>query len=238
MTERPRDDTTVPPDAVRAARPIVLLRACPGLTAESPLVVHLAPVPSDGVGVVTALCGALLGIEDCDAVTPGEGMPCDGCLASHLSGPPPPEPVESVMNPRTAALGYRTWGWPVILRGDQLWLALDRDAVALLIPTPLATGVTELLTRRRCPAPVLAHPYTPDHQVLLAGERYGVALPWPPGVHRITGTVLLPPSVTSRGPLTWINPPGPDTLRLCREIDIATALRALREPPTTGPARF
>jgi hypothetical protein len=65
----------------------------------------------------------------------------------------------------------------VILRGDQLWLALDRDAMALLIPTPLATDVTELLTRRRCPAPALAHPHTPDHQVLLAGERYGVALP-------------------------------------------------------------
>lgn len=28
----------------------------------------------------------------------------------------------------------------------------------------------------------LIHPYSPEHQVLLAGEPYGVPLPWPSGV--------------------------------------------------------
>lgn len=79
---------------------------------------------------------------------------------------------------------------------------------------------------------VLTHPYAPEHRVMLAGEPYGVMLPWPPGVHRITGTLLLPPTVTPRGPLTWVCPPQPDALRLCREIDILAALRtALIDPP-------
>lgn len=50
-------------------------------------------------------------------------------------------------------------------------LNLEPDLVALITPIVLATQVTAILTRRRCPPPVLAHPYAPEHQVLLAGER-------------------------------------------------------------------
>jgi hypothetical protein len=71
----------------------------------------------------------------------------------------------------------------------------------------------------------LAHPYTPEHHILLTGERYGVTLPWPPQVHQVTGVLLLPPTVTSRGPITWTNPPREDSLRLCREIELFGAVR-------------
>ncbi|MGQ0778013.1 MAG: hypothetical protein ACT4NY_26985 [Pseudonocardiales bacterium] len=126
----------------------------------------------------------------------------------------------------------QAWGWPVTLRRNQISLNLDSDTVALIIPVPLATEVTAILTQRRCSVPVLAHPYAPEHRILLVAERFGVALPWPPGVHQVAGTLLLPPTVTPRGPITWAQLPEPDTLRLSREIDVLAALRiALNDPP-------
>ncbi len=61
--------------------------------------------------------------------------------------------------------------------------------------------------------------------MLLAGEPYPVALPWPPGVDRITATLLLPPTLTPRGPLRWVHPPCENSLGLCREIDVLAAMR-------------
>lgn len=122
------------------------------------------------------------------------------------------------------------------VRDDQVWLALDQCAVALLVPLALAEQVDTILSSWRCPPAVLAHPDAPDHQVFLAGEPYGVALGWPRGVQRIAGSVLLPPTVTPRGQLTWIQPPGPDALRLCREVDLAAALNTTQtnRPPAGG----
>ena len=99
--------------------------------------------------------------------------------------------------------------------------------------------MTALLRQRRCPPPVLAHPYAPEHQVLLAGEPYELDVPWPPGVHQVTGALLLPPTVTGQGPITWVRPPEPGALTLCREIDVIAALRAvLRDsPPVSGSDR-
>jgi hypothetical protein len=79
-------------------------------------------------------------------------------------------------------------------------LDLDMDAVALILPALLATEVADIFTRRRCPPAVLAHPAMPGHQVIPAGERYPVPLAWPTAVPRVTGTVLLPPTPTARGP--------------------------------------
>jgi hypothetical protein len=124
----------------------------------------------------------------------------------------------------------------VILHRGQVRLSLHRDVSARAIPIPLATEVTEILTRRRCAPPVLAHPYAPDHHIMLTGERYGVPLPWPHQVHQITGVLLLPSTVTPRGPIIWIQPPQEDSLQLCREIDLFGALRtALRDSPLDGP---
>ncbi len=99
--------------------------------------------------------------------------------------------------------------------------------MALIIPTDLALDVTRILTDRRCSPAVLAHPYLPHHQIVLGGEPYGVPLPLPPGVHRATGMLPLPPTRTPRGPLTWMHPPEPNALHLCREIDIFGALHTL-----------
>ncbi|MGH3798465.1 MAG: hypothetical protein ACRDSP_26780 [Pseudonocardiaceae bacterium] len=243
------------PAVVTEARPIVLLRYRPGMAPESARVVHLVPLPPEGTGAVSALCGALIRPEEYETVTPGYGMPCSGCVISHVqrSDPAPldtpemtpvtgpaPDPTSPDTGPRAAMLGYRAWGWPVTLHGDHVWLSVDGDVVALLLPSLLAAEVTAILARRHCAPAVLAHPYAPQHRVLLCGERFGTALPWPPDVHHITGTLLLPPTVTPRGPLGWIHPPVPDSLRLCREIDIIAAVRvALRDPPpASGPMHF
>ena len=121
---------------------------------------------------------------------------------------------------------------------DQTWLSLTNDVVALVIPALLAARVSVILAARRCPPPVLVHPEAREHWFVLAGERFGVALPWPPGVHHFTGGhLLLPPAVTLRGPVTWVAPSRSVALRLCREVDVFAAVRtALRELRPGGPS--
>ncbi|MGH3918244.1 MAG: hypothetical protein ACRDSG_04250 [Pseudonocardiaceae bacterium] len=224
--------------AVAAARPVVLIRYRPGRTGETARAVHLVPLPVGGeTGAASALCGALLRPEEIERVRPGQGMPCSLCTLSHVAASPPPPPARAEeisveAGPLAAAASYQGWGWPVTLRRDQIWLALDHDVVALVVPALLAVDVAAILSTRRCPPLVLAHPYAPEHRVLLAGERYGVALPWPLGVCRITGNVLLPPTLTARGPVTWVHPPRPDALRLSREIDLIAALRTAASNPS------
>jgi hypothetical protein len=219
--------------AVVAARPVVLVRYRRGVVGETARTVHVVPLPPDErAGAVGALCGAALTLHDVETVTPGEGMPCTVCVLIHamsttFTGEPTTEGPDTPGAAGLAAGGacYQEWGWPVTLHRDQVQLSLHHDVSAIAIPVQLCAEVTEVLTRRRCVPPVLAHPYTPEHQIVLTGERYGVRLPWPAGVHRITGVLLLPPTVTPRGPITWARPPGEDSLRLCREIDLCGALR-------------
>lgn len=218
------------------ARPMILLRYRPGLAGESARTVHLAPLPPDGQGAVSALCGALLRPGDTEAVPPGHGMPCSQCVLRHaLTGPGPQPPAGT----GDSALPYRDWGWPVTADRERVWLDVDGEVVALLVPTPLATKVVMLLLRRRCAPAVLAQPSVPEHQVVLAGERFDTALPWPPEVHRVHGALLLPPARTAGGPVTWVRRPGAEALR-CREIDVLSALLAvLRDPPPPGePTHF
>lgn len=238
---------TAGPAVVAMARPVVLLRHRLGVVGDTSRMVHVVPLPLVGEAGVAgvALCGALLCPDEVETVHPGSGVPCSLCLISHISAATSPTPaatpattdpsevVSSDTRPLAAAVGYRVWGWPVVLRGDQVWLNLEPDTVALIIPIPLAARVTAILNQRRCPPLVVVHPDTPELRVLLAGERYGVALPWPPGVCRSAGTVALPPTMTPRGPVTWMHPPEQDALALCREVDVFAALRtALHDPPT------
>ncbi|MGH3884210.1 MAG: hypothetical protein ACRDRC_12525, partial [Pseudonocardiaceae bacterium] len=104
-------------------------------------------------------------------------------------------------------------------------LSLAPNKVALSIPAQLASEVTEILTARRCRPAVLTYPNAPTHRVLLASEPYPVTLPWPPGVNRVTTHLLLPPTLTPRGPIRWVHPPHENSLRLCREIDVLAAVR-------------
>ncbi len=170
--------------AVTDARPVTLVRYRPGVVGETARTVHLVPLPVGGpAGAVAALCGTPLRREDVEPVTPGQGMPCSVCVLSRVAGGPPPPPVTTGdtrvdTDPLAATAGYRAWGWPVILRRDQIRLNLDGDTVALIIPVLLAAEVTAILAMRRCPVPVLAHPYAPEHRILLVAEHFrgGAAL--------------------------------------------------------------
>jgi hypothetical protein len=214
--------------AVASERQVVLVRYRPGVVEETARTVHVVPLPADErAGAVGALCGAVLKLHDIQTVTLGEGMPCTVCLSTHLinttpAGEPPTPGPDTASAAQWTADGacYQGWGWPVTLHRDRVQLSLHHDVVAQAIPVQLCAEVTEVLTRRRCAPPVLAHPYAPELRIVLTAERYGVRLPWPAGVHRITGVLLLPPTETPRGPITWARPPREDSLRLCREIDL------------------
>jgi hypothetical protein len=126
-------------------------------------------------------------------------------------------------------VAYQAWGWSVSQHRDQVQLSLHRDTSAIAIPIPLSAEVTRILTAQRCVPAVLANPDTPEHHILLTGEKFGVMLPWPTGVHQVIDALMLPPTMTSRGPISWVQPPYKDSLRLSREIDVFGALRtALR----------
>lgn len=213
-------------DAVRAlcgwrlrADHLETVRPGTGRWCTNCFVVHVIGNPSSPAPSTPALaqCPGATDPGTADPAAAGHGMTGSGATGA--------DPVAGRL---TVGVAYQRLGWPVTLRRDQvaLNLDLDVDAVALVIPAVLATEVAEILIRRRCPPPMLAHPAIPTHRVIVAGERYPVPLGWPTGVHRVTGTLLLPPTVTTEGPIYWVRPPQPDALRLCREIDVIAALRA------------
>jgi hypothetical protein len=122
---------------------------------------------------------------------------------------------------------YQAWGWPVIQHRDQIRLSLDCDVSAIAIPIQFSAEVTQILTERHCAPAVLAHPYAPEHHLILTGERFGVALPWPPSVQQVIGALMLPPTMTPRGPITWVQPPHQNSLHFSREIDVFSALHTV-----------
>ncbi|MGH3869425.1 MAG: hypothetical protein ACRDQ4_25630 [Pseudonocardiaceae bacterium] len=211
------DDTDSGHATVDGNRPMVLLRYRPGITGEVTRTVHFVPLPSPDQArdAGTALCGVVLRPELVERVTPGQGMPCAPCIISHLATSPPPPPaavplgegISGETDPLVAAVRYRAWGWPVTLRGHQLWLTPRPGTVALAIPVPLAAWVTGILTQRRCPPLALIHPGTPEHWVILGSRRPDMALPWPRYVRQSADPLPLPPTTTTRGPVTWAHPP-------------------------------
>jgi hypothetical protein len=182
--------------------------------------------------------------DSIETVTPGEGGWCTLCFIVHVTGgPPPPDPVgSSTLEQRLAGIAtYRTLGWPLLLHGEDVSLALrPLNAVALVIPAILGTEVTELLVQRRCSPSVLVHPALPAHRIILASDPYPVPLGWPTAVHQITATLPLPPTMTTHGPVLWLRAPEPNGQRLCREFDVFAALHtASREPPPgSSPMHF
>lgn len=219
--------------AIAEDLPVVLVRYRRGYVGETARTVHVVPLPADKqAGVTSALCGAVLRLDDIETVTPGEGMPCTVCVIRRITNAtvaekPPGSGPDSGDTVGLAADGAtcQEWGWPVTLHKDQVHLSLEHHVSAVAIPAPLCAEVLTILTRRRCTPPVLAHPYAPEHHIVLTGEQYGLPLPWPAQVHQITGVLLLPPTLTPRGSITWVRAPQPDSLRLCREIDLFAALR-------------
>jgi hypothetical protein len=219
--------------AVAVARPVVLVRYRPEVAGETARMVHLVPLPTaEQAGAVEALCGAALLLPNMETVTPGEGMPCTACVINHLTRTTPTAEVPTggpdIAGAAALAIGgacYQQWGWPVMLHRNQVRLSLHPDVSAVAIPLSLCTKVIKVLTLWRCAPPVLAHPDTPEHRIVLTGQRFGVRLPWPAQVHEITGDLLLPPTLTARGAITWARAPREDSLLLCREIDLFGAVR-------------
>ncbi|MGH3711742.1 MAG: hypothetical protein ACRDRU_14535 [Pseudonocardiaceae bacterium] len=229
--------------AVAGARPVMLLRYRSGVTGEAIRTVHFVPLPSEGqardAGV--ALCGVVPRADLVEMVSPGQGMPCTPCMINYLGAriPLPPamaplsEEISGETDPLVAAVCYQAWGWPVTLRGRQVWLTVRPDTIALMIPVLLAARVTGILTQRHCPPLALIHPETPEHWMFLATRCPDLALSWPRYVHQSTDTLPLPPTTTPQGPVTWAHPPHADALRFCREFEVFAALRtALRDPLT------
>ncbi len=214
------------------ALPLLQPAVQPVMPGQTTQVVHLASLPDRHVaGMVGTLCGAILSVDDIDTVISSPGMPCTLCLLQHITATAPAvvAPVDSPDSDDAELINevtYQAWDWPVTQQRGQLRLRLGCGISALAIPIPLSTEVIELLTARHCDPAVLAHPDTPEHHLILTGEKFSTPLPWPPGVHHITDTLTLPPTTTPHGPITWIRPPHHDSLHLSREIDVFAALRA------------
>lgn len=138
--------------------------------------------------------------------------------------------------PHLTDTSYLGWEWPATVPDDEGMLVLGGEVIAIALPAELSETVVAVLDARRCPVPVLADPRVPEYQVLLAGEPFGISLPWPPGVHARCGEVALPPTPTPLGPVTWQRPPvGPD-LRACREFDIFAAVQTVLRAEVTPEA--
>jgi hypothetical protein len=216
-----------------AVQPVILVRYRPGVAGQTTREVHLIPTPDARVaGTVATLCGALLSLEKIETLSPGQGMPCMMCALHQVNATAPvvEPPAGSPDNEATGLINgavYQAWDWPVIQHRDQIRLSLDCDVSAIAIPILLSAEATQILTERHCAPAVLAHPYAPEHHLILTGERFGVALPWPPSVQQITGALMLPPTMTPRGPITWVQPPHQNSLHFSREIDVFSALHTV-----------
>ncbi|MGH3905699.1 MAG: hypothetical protein ACRDTE_16170 [Pseudonocardiaceae bacterium] len=148
--------------------------------------------------------------------------------ATPLSALPPAGPAPA--HRRASPEGYAALGWPVTVRGDQVLLTLDGDVTAISLPATLADQTMQILIARARPAPVLTHPDAPEYRILIAGEPYGIPLPWPDEVRVLTGHLPLPPTVTPRGAVTWAHLPDGHALTFCREIDLIGAIYTARHP--------
>lgn len=133
---------------------------------------------------------------------------------------------------------YLAWGWPLTVRGARVLLSLGGEVMAIALSVELTDAVTAVLDARQRAGPVVADPGVPEYRVLLAGEPFGIPLPWPPGVHALCGEVALPPTPTPLGPVCWHRCPTCPDLRACREIDIfgavQTVLRAQARSKVVG----
>jgi hypothetical protein len=223
-------------------QPVLLVNHRAGVIGQLRRTVHLVPMSPDcETDVVAALCGRLLCHEETETVEPGEGVPCQVCLMNQIttltSGAMPAGDMRAGGQSLVADVDgesgwtsgptYHAWGWPVTHHRDLTLLRLDGDASAIAIPKPLSAEVTQILAARHCAPAVLAHPYAREHHMVLTGERFGATLPWPSDVYQVAGAVMLPPTMTICGPITWVRPPSRDSLRLSREIDVFGALRTV-----------
>ena len=187
-----------------------------GAAADATRPVHLVPLPvQTAVGAVGAFCGELLSLPKLEAVESGQGVACPMCVLQHGA---------TTQAPRSKT-DYSSQDWPVQMQGEQLVLPLGHCATAHLLPMDLAAAITPILAALDRPVPVLIHPDAPGCGVVIAGEPYGVPLPWPETA-QVVGMLPLPPSRTPHGPVHWYQDAPHHPLTTCREIDVFSAMRA------------
>lgn len=241
MSDSSRSSETGAGAVVVPDEQVMLVRHHAGVAFDTACTVHRVPVPDrwDAAAVGT-LCGALLILDEIEIVEPGVGVPCTSCVVNQASATAarqaPVGDLATADDRLVDWITYHAWGWPVARHRDQIRLQMHRDdASAIAIPITFATEVTQILAKLHCAPAVMVNPCAPAHGIVLTGERFATGLPWPAGVHRVIGTLVLPPTMTFRGPITWIQPPQKDSLRLSREIDVFGALRdVLSHSPEGG----
>ncbi|MGH3882295.1 MAG: hypothetical protein ACRDRY_11055 [Pseudonocardiaceae bacterium] len=210
---------------------VLAARYRPGVGAQASHPVHLLPLPVRAADhAASALCGALLSPQKLETVEPGQGTPCSMCARQQAAMIQVSTTETATPQPAGSATGldrtaYRALGWPVHMQGDHVVLPLGNRATAQIVPVDLAEAITPILTALDRPAPVLLHPDAPGCGVVIAGEPYGVPLPWPDAVQVVTGMLALPPSQTPNGPVRWYGQAPTHPLATCREIDIFAAVR-------------
>ena len=214
---------------------VLAARYRPGLDVQATHPVHLIPLPVRAVsGAVSSFCGALLCPQKMETVEPGQGLPCSMCVLQHAAATQSPitELSTGATSPQAAGpttlLGeaaYCALDWPVHLQGDRVVLPLGQCAAAQIMPVDLIEAIMPILTALDRPVSVLVHPDIPGCGVVIAGEPYGVPLPWPETVQVVTGMLALPPSRTPHGPVGWYRQAPTEPLANCREIDIFAAVR-------------
>jgi hypothetical protein len=141
---------------------MMLVRYLPSVPGKAARTVHVVPLPIDEqAAAVGALYGGVLGLDNIETVTPGEGMPCTLCLVNHMAATTPAgeqpaggqDDADAVGLPAGGA-GYQEWGWPVVLHRNQVRLSLYREVSALAIQSRCAsrsqTSSPNDDARRRC----------------------------------------------------------------------------------------
>ncbi len=137
----------MPGAGAAVAGPVVLVRYRPGVVGETARVVHVVSLPTgEQAGVVGAVCGVTLLLEDIETLTPGVGMPCTVCLVHHAvmdataAGEQPVGVLDGADAGGLAVGGvcHQQWGWPVTVHRDQVRLSLHRDVdgARLNLPRP------------------------------------------------------------------------------------------------------
>jgi hypothetical protein len=176
-------------------------------------------------------------MEQTEVADQGSGVPCSMCLILRAAAEKPVTPVGELplagstpIHRRASPEGYAALGWPVPVRANQVLLTLNGDVTGLILPVSLAEQVAHILIAQARPAPVLTHPDAPEHRILIAGEPYGIPLPWPDEIQAATGNLPLPPTVTPRGAVTWVHLPDGHPLSFCWEIDLLGAVHNALRP--------
>lgn len=93
------------------------------------------------------------------------------------------------------------YGWTTEVDGTRLVFARCNHVVGIAVPEDEAAPIVTHLAAHRLSYPVLRLPERPNELVFLGTTHTLASAPWP------LVEVVLPPSHTEHGPVTWVVPP-------------------------------